>query len=130
MPNYTYYCKACEQEFELFFYIKDYNANPKCVHCRSNDTVRDYITDVMSQVPSVIKSDSELKTLGDLANRNTDKLSNDHKQELFRKHNDYRFAESEKELPSGMLRVKPKEKIRWPGSTGTKKRQPNQRKRK
>jgi pyruvate-formate lyase-activating enzyme len=63
---------------------------------------------------SVKKTDSELKTIGDLANRNRDKMSNDHKQHLQEKHNEYKDTELEKQLPKGMNRIKkPKKKIKW-----------------
>jgi len=63
---------------------------------------------------SIKKSDSELKTLGDLANRNRDRLNDDQKASLHAKHNAYKEQESTKELPSGMSRIKkPKNKIKW-----------------
>jgi hypothetical protein len=63
---------------------------------------------------SVKKSDSELKTIGDLANRNRDKISDDHKSYLDQKHNAYKEELSTKQLPQGMSRMqKPKTKIKW-----------------
>jgi hypothetical protein len=60
------------------------------------------------------KSDSELKTIGDLANRNRDKMSNDHKSYLQEKHNEYKDTELAKELPKGMSKIKkPTKKIKW-----------------
>lgn len=114
MPTYTYLCEDCEQRFELFFYIKDYKPNPKCILCKSKNTCRSYYDDVTTIQSSVKKSNSELKTLGDLANRNRDKLSDDEKSHLFKKHNAYKEEESVKELPKGMSRIKkPKQKIKW-----------------
>lgn len=114
MPTYSYQCEDCHKSFELFFYIKDYVANPACIKCGSSQTNREYVKDVATQASSVRKSDSELKTLGDLANRNRDRLSDDHKQELYKKHNDYKEAESDKPLPKGMSRMKKRQgKIKW-----------------
>ena len=63
---------------------------------------------------SVKKSDSELKTLGDLANRNRDRMSDDHKIALNKNYNDYKQA-SQKELPTGMTRMKKtSQKTQWP----------------
>jgi hypothetical protein len=63
---------------------------------------------------SIKKSDSELKTIGDLANRNRDRLSEDEKQHLYDKHNSYKDTELEKSLPKGMNKIsKPKKKIKW-----------------
>jgi putative FmdB family regulatory protein len=113
MPTYSFICDSCEQDFEIFFYIKDYNDKPKCLHCKSKNTARNYIKDVATQNTSVKKSDSELKTLGDLAKRNTDRMSDDYKHHLYSKHNSYRENESQKELPKGMSRVKKPSKPNW-----------------
>lgn len=114
MPVYSYKCDKCHNNFELFFSIRDYQETPKCSICRSKNTTRQYIADVATINTSVKKSDSELKTIGDLANRNRDKLSQDEKESLFKKHNEYKLKESTKELPKGMSRIKkPDNKIKW-----------------
>jgi putative FmdB family regulatory protein len=87
MPTYTYSCEKCNHNFELFFYIKDYIPNPECIKCHSSDTIRLYVADVLTQSASVKKSDNELKTIGDLANRNRDRMSDDEKSALHKKHN-------------------------------------------
>lgn len=122
MPNYSYCCSACDHNFEMFFYIKDYVANPRCPKCRSIKTHRDYIEDVLTQSASVKKSDSELKTIGDLAMRNSERMSEDQKQHLYMKHNSYKEDPNPKPLPKGMERAKKGQKVKWPGSTGVTKR--------
>lgn len=122
MPNYSYHCENCDKKFELFAYIKDYNPKPNCVYCKSKNVSRLYCLDVLSQAASVKKSDSELKTIGDLARRNSDRMSDDEKISLYHKHNDYKEQDSNKELPSGMSRIKKPPKTFWPGSTGIKKK--------
>jgi putative FmdB family regulatory protein len=122
MPNYSYQCLDCKSKFELFFYIKDYQEKPKCIKCNKKNTERMYIIDVASQSASVKKMDSELKTIGDLARRNSDRLSEDEKQHLYKKHNEYKDEQYQKPLPTGMSRVKKQPKIKWPGSTGLKKK--------
>ena len=113
MPTYSYYCSDCGLHFELFFNIKDYNSNPVC-ECGSKKTQRNYTEDLSTISGSVKKSDSELKTVGDLANRNRDRLSEDQKQYLQKKHNDYKDNKETKELPKGMSRIKkPSHKIKW-----------------
>jgi len=68
----------------------------------------------MSQNTSIKKTDSELSTIGDLANRNRDRLSDDEKIALHKKHNSYKDAVSNKELPKGMSRMKkPSQKTKW-----------------
>jgi hypothetical protein len=113
MPTYTYLCNSCKKKSECFFYIKDYKETIQCLYCSSLDTERSYIDDISSVQGSVIKNDNELSTLGDLANRNRDKMSDDRKKELFHKHNAYKDEISHKELPKGMSRINKPNKIKW-----------------
>lgn len=114
MPTYSYTCEQCKIDFELFFYIKDYIETPCCTNCRSDKTHRRYIDDVLTQNNSVKKADSELKTIGDIANRNRDRLSEDEKVHLYQKHNSYKENQPEKPLPTGMSRIKKPPKPKWP----------------
>jgi putative FmdB family regulatory protein len=113
MPTYSYSCEECNEEFELFSSIKDYISTPKCIKCNGKKTYRRYIDDVITQATSVKKSDSELKTLGDLANRNRDRMSDDEKASLNTKHNEYKDPKEELPLPKGMKRLKKQNKIKW-----------------
>jgi hypothetical protein len=76
---------------------------------------RSYLDDAKTIIAgSVKKSDNELKTLGDLARRNTDRMSDDQKEILQTKHNKYKEQQSVKQLPKGMSRMnKPKHKTKW-----------------
>lgn len=114
MPTYSYFCPDCNTDFELFFHIKDYIEKPQCINCGKTDTNRLYCKDVGTQVASVKKSDSELKTIGDLANRNRDRLSNDEKSALYHKHNSYKENQPDTPLPAGMSRMKKGVKTIWP----------------
>lgn len=114
MPTYSYSCSKCQTDFELFFYIKDYVEQPQCVHCKSNKTHRRYIDDIATQNCSVKKSDTELKTIGDLANRNRDRMSNDERTALYNKHNSYKDTKDLPPLPKGMTRMKKGQKTSWP----------------
>lgn len=108
MPTYTFLCEECNSKFELFFNIKDYIESPSCEKCKSKKTSRSYQDDLASMTGSVIKADSELKTVGDLANRNRDRLSDDNKKALYAKHNAYK-DDFHLKLPSNMSRIsKPK----------------------
>lgn len=113
MPTYSYVCNKCNKDFELFFYIRDYIEQPRCIHCKSENTSRSYIKDVITQNTSVRKADSELKTIGDIANRNRDRLSEDEKIALDHKHNSYKEETPKTELPKGMKRLKKQPKIKW-----------------
>jgi len=112
MPTYSYYCKHCDSTFELFFSINNYKEKVRCETCNKTCD-RDYIEDVLSQSASVKKSDSELKTIGDLANRNRDRFSSDERAALDKKHNEYKDQELAKELPKGMSRMKKPNKVKW-----------------
>jgi hypothetical protein len=73
-----------------------------------------YTEDVLTLSASIKKSDSELKTVGDLAKRNTDRMSDDEKNSLKTKHNSYKDNRPEDPLPKGMSRLtKPKTKTKW-----------------
>lgn len=122
MPTYSYYCNSCKTKFELFFYIKDYKSKQKCVKCNSLNTNRRYVDDVLTQSSSVKKSDSELKTIGDLAKRNSDRMSEDEKIHLYQKHNSYKYEEGIKELPTGMNRIKKPPKPKWSNHINKKQR--------
>lgn len=115
MPAYTFFCNSCKKKYEVVCSIRDYNDRIPCEHCNSNKSVnRLYVEDALSINATVKKSDSELKTVGDLAKRNTDRMSEDHKEHLKRKHNSYKDNKEDKPLPKGMSRLtKPKTKTKW-----------------
>jgi putative FmdB family regulatory protein len=114
MPTYSYLCDSCGSGFELFFTIKDYNDSPKCIYCNNKACHRNYHIDFKSQISAIKKSDSELKTLGDLANRNRDRMSDDEKQHLHNKHNEYKENSTSSNLPAGMSKIKkPSKKTKW-----------------
>jgi putative FmdB family regulatory protein len=113
MPTYTYQCDKCHHKFELFFTIAQYKENPQCAHCKASQTYRSYQDDLTNMAASVIKTDSELKTLGDLANRNRDRMSEDQKQALHTKHNAYRDTGPLSDLPSGMTRMQKSKGTKW-----------------
>ena len=114
MPTYSYFCEKCSNIFELFFSIGAYtDTKQKCPECHKLCS-RSYTTDLATVSASVKKSDSELKTIGDLANRNRDKMTEDQKRALHDKHNDYKEKGSDKPLPSGMSRIKKPPKPKWP----------------
>lgn len=114
MPTYSYACKKCSSIFELFFSIRNYTDDKqKCPKCKSLCS-RSYEADISTLATSVKKADSELRTIGDLANRNRDRMTDDHKVALNKKHNDYKETPPDKPLPDGMSRIKKPPKPKWP----------------
>jgi hypothetical protein len=125
MPSYTFFCNNCNTKYEIVCSIKNYHDKLPCDLCHGSDVIRMYTEDVLTQSSSVKKSDSELKTIGDLAKRNSDRMSEDQKHALYMKHNSYKDQQDLKPLPTGMSRVKKAPKIKWPGTSGIKqKRKP------
>ena len=112
MPIYSYCCKKCSQTFEMFFNYSNYKDKPKCEICGSKDTDRQITLDAATINGSVKKSDSELK-IGDLANRNRDKLSQDEKIHLYNKHNEYKQDKPVSKLPPGAKRIKKTKGVKW-----------------
>lgn len=106
MPAYSFLCDDCHHNFEVICSIRDYSESPMCEQCKSRNTARNYTIDMATLSTSIRKSDSELKTLGDIAQRNSDRMSNDEKQHLYNKHNDYKENKPDNPLPKGMSRIK------------------------
>lgn len=112
MPEYTYQCETCGSKFSLISSIVQYKEHPKC-ECGSKKTNRCYVEDCSTINGSVRKSDSELKTLGDLAMRNTERMSADEKAAIYKKNNAYKETPSDKTLPKGMSRMKKTKGVKW-----------------
>ena len=112
MPTYTYKCSKCDQAFEIFSTIANYKDTAKCPACKAKSE-RMYLEDLSTLNGSVKKADSELKTIGDLARRNSEKFSDDYKAHLNAKHTAYLEKPSEKPLPKGMTRMKKTKGVKW-----------------
>lgn len=121
MPEYTYFCDKCKQNFSLVVSLKDYKEEIQCDKCRSLCS-RDYGVDLPTIQGSIKLAASEIKTLGHLAQRNTETMSQDQKDELYRKHNSYKEDAPEKPLPKGMKRLKKQPKIQWTAEPNKKQR--------
>lgn len=114
MPEYTYCCEKCSNKFCIICSIREYDEHAKCTKCNSKNTYRMYQEDLSTLNTSVKLSDNDVKTLGHLAKRNSEKMSEDQKQHLHDKHNKYKDSDTEINLPSGMSRMKkPKSKPKW-----------------
>lgn len=71
-----------------------------CPKCDISNTIRRNFEEDLP-VNQIIKGDSEIK-IGHLAQRNTEKFSEDEKQAIYRKNNAYKFAAPDRDLPKGM----------------------------
>ena len=112
MPEYSYRCDTCQFTFSLVCSIKEYTDFHFCETC-GNKCSRDYLEDLSTLNTSIKLGDNDLKTLGHLAQRNTDRMSEDQRNDLYRKHNSYKEEVSEKVLPKGMSRIKKPPKVKW-----------------
>ena len=97
---------------EVFCSISEYKDTISCSKCHES-IGRNYDIDMLTINGTVKKSDSELKTVGDLARRNSDRMSDDEKVHLHQKHNSYKDKKDQTELPKGMTRMKKQPKIKW-----------------
>lgn len=113
MPEYTYICNSCNHKFSIVCSIRDYRQNIECVSCKKLTADRSYIDDLSSISTSIKLASSEIKNLGHLAHRNAETMSEDQKNELYRKHNSYKENVPDKPLPKGMNRIKKPKKIKW-----------------
>lgn len=112
MPIYTFICEKCQHKFDIKCSIREYSDKQSCELCKSKKVYRSYKDDIGSVFGSVKKHDSELKTVGDLASRNSDRFSEDHKEFLRQKHTSHQSKE-DKPLPNGMQRMSKGKKIKW-----------------
>lgn len=109
MPSYTYICEKCNRKIELIAHYSKYQKTIACNECGA-ECQRSLQDDLGSGFVKL--SDHELK-LGHLAQRNSERFSDDYKAELKRKHNEYKEQEPSKPLPKGMSRVQRQPKIKW-----------------
>ena len=110
MPNYTYYCTQCDSFFEKFAYISDYQPQELCPKCDSSQHVsRALEYDISTIHNNVVVGDNEI-TLGQLADRNTKKMSRDEKIDRYYDQNKYRWEGPDPDLPNGMTRIAKKDK--------------------
>jgi hypothetical protein len=112
MPEYTYNCDKCDRVFTIICSISQYQDNVLCTKC-NNQCIRAYNIDMPTIQGAIKLAASEIKTLGHLAQRNTETMTQDQKDELYRKHNSYKENAPEKPLPKGMKRLKKQNKIQW-----------------
>lgn len=113
MPTYTYQCSECSNVFELFSTISDYKDTVPCTNCSCKKSFRLLAEDALTLNGSVRLGDDEVKTLGHLAKRNTERMSEDEKQAIWAKNNAYKETPSDKPLPKGMTRLKKQQKVKW-----------------
>lgn len=70
MPEYNLYCDDCDQDIEIFCSISEYESRMKhivCPNCTSRNIYRNY------QHDNVYSSVKDVKTVGQLADRNAQK---------------------------------------------------------
>lgn len=85
MPTYDFSCEDCKHTFEEVMSMSAYCIPTKCPKCDKNTVIRIY-TDPIS---NIIRGDHQI-TLGELAERNNERFSDDKKIALHKKHNEYR----------------------------------------
>ena len=110
MPDYTYYCQSCQSYFEKFSYISDYRDQETCPECETfKNVIRALGYDMSTVHRNVVDGDDKIK-LGQLADRNTKRMSRDEKIHKFYEQNKYKYEGKDSTLPKGMTRVNKKDK--------------------
>lgn len=106
MPEYSFECEKCKGNFSQVWSIQAYEKEVKklkCPFCKSTKVFRDYSVD--RTVPNYIKGLHECETVGEYADKQTAKLSNDERQARIAGFKTKKDPNSGmKELPSGMSR--------------------------
>lgn len=103
MPEYTFQCKSCNFQFNEFWQVSQYDKKIKklkCTSCGSKDVYRNYIED------NVYGGVREVKTVGQLAERNEKRLGKEQVQKIRESHKSSRNrADTEVKMPGGMRRI-------------------------
>ena len=112
MPTYIFKCNDCRTKYEIYSSIAKYDTcNKDCPKCDSSDAHRVYEDE--NVCGSVKKGDSEI-TVGQLADRHRDRMSEDQKEFLYQKNNSYKdkalIRESYKDEYKGRVSRKSKQK--------------------
>ena len=84
MPEYSFRCEECSHDFSEFWSISSYDEklnNLNCENCGSKKVHRDY------QEDNMVVSYYEVKTIGQLAERNTKKMGKYHLEDKMREDN-------------------------------------------
>ena len=114
MPLYTYECPT-HGLFCISSSIAEYKPKTKCPTKKCRKVCERNIMVDASTLVGV--ADATPKTVGGLADKNADKMSDDQKAALYKKHNAYKEADPNVEprpLPPGMERIeRPKEREYW-----------------
>ena len=109
MPTYTYFCPECQSTFELSLLMCDYKDTQICTKCDYTQATRALGLDIQTLQGVVTASDGEIK-LGQLAERNSKRMSRDEKIDKCYEQNKYKYEGTDKNLPDGMTRINKKDK--------------------
>lgn len=95
MPTYLFECEKCDHTEEIVAHMSDVKGlRPTCPDCKQ-PLIRDFAAE------SVSVSEGP-KTVGMLAQRNTEKLSSDERKYINDKNTEYLRKTPDKSLPEGM----------------------------
>lgn len=104
MPTYVFICDdedgGCGRLFELTCLMSEIaNLKPTCPLCSSKDAPRRHWQS------HAVYSYASIRTVGALAEHNTDKMSADHIHSIYKKNNAYKEERKKAPLPDGMSRA-------------------------
>ena len=91
MPEYSYCCDpqqgGCGYTFSVVQSFSQYKVLKRCPKCKKHKLIRDYSED---NVTGSVKGSGGARTIGQLAEKNSSRMSSDQKEVLNKKHNEYR----------------------------------------
>jgi len=104
MPEYSFECEKCGNNFSEIFSISEYDERikkVKCSSCKSKKVYRDFAADSVSS--NYVYGLSECKTVQQYAEKQTKLYGKEKTQKMIES---FKTKSVENELPSGMTRVK------------------------
>lgn len=108
MPNYTWKCDACENEFEEFQTIQKFKTRKKCPQCKKIKLYQVY------NAPYGMVRGTTGVTVGTYAERNAKRLGKDYIEEKRGKEIEQQLnSEINKPAPEGMERIKRTKDAPW-----------------
>lgn len=112
MPEYSYCCDpqqgGCGYTFSVVQSFSQYKVLKRCPKCKKHKLIRDYSED---NVTGSVKGSGGARTIGQLAEKNSSRMSSDQRQMLNKKHNEYR--DKKDSLPVKGERIKKAKEKPW-----------------
>lgn len=114
MPEYSFYCRKCKHKFSRYWNISQYDKEIDLIECESCSADKSFVSRDY-QEDNMVVSYHEVKTIGQLADRNTKKMGKYELQDKMREDN-MDFHKKNKEVAAKRRRLNkmtPEQKKKW-----------------